>query len=178
MNLFVKEGDKVLDIGGGAGVCAAWIAHCAKNAVVVVEARDDLKDLIERNLALNGLTGTVVHGAVADNVPDGTPLEFTMCKNLWFSSLDSHTEGTKITAPSISLNTLYNAHTPDVVLMDVEGAETRLSFDTVHKPRVLIIEVHTPSIGSVKTCEVIQTIIDAGYRLKDVAAQTWAFERS
>jgi FkbM family methyltransferase len=172
----VREGDRVLDIGGGAGVCAARMAQCARNKVVVVEARDDLHELIVKNLNLNGLTGTVVHGAVADDVPSGTLVEFTMCKNLWFSSLDGGTEGIKIQAPSITLEELYNDHTPDVVLMDVEGAETRLNFDTTHKPRALIVEIHTPSIGTETTCSVIQGIIDVGYRLKNVAAQTWLFE--
>lgn len=174
----VREADRVLDIGGGAGVCAARMAQCAQGPVVVVEARDDLEDLILKNLELNGLTGTVVHGAVADDIPSGTMVEFTRCENLWFSSLDGAQNGEKIQAPSITLEKLYNDHKPDVVLMDVEGAETRLNFDTTHKPRALIVEIHTPSIGSENTCTVIQNIIDVGYRLKNVASQTWVFERT
>lgn len=175
---YVKENDKVMDLGGGAGICAVRMGQCSLSEVVILEARDDLKDLIEHNCDLNSVRCHVIHGVVADHVPQGTMLEFTLCDNLWFSSLEGTTQGRNIQAPSITLEQLYQSHTPDVVLMDVEGAETKLNFSTTHRPRVLIVEIHTPSIGSEQTCKVMQNIIDAGYRLKDVASQTWVFEQA
>ena len=173
----VRPGDKVMDVGGGAGICAARMAQCAQTPVVIVEARSDLKDLIFANLAANDLEGEFVQGALCDSVPDGTEVHFTMCENLWFSSLDGQTNGTKISTPSIRWFTLMERYTPDVVLIDIEGAETDLDFNTPHQPRAIAVEIHTPSIGSQKTCDVIQRIIDSGYRVVDVASQTWAFEK-
>ena len=173
----VQPGDKVMDIGGGAGVCAAYMAYRAQTPVIVVEAREDLHNLIERNLRLNALNGDIVHGVLADDLPEGQMVSFNSCENLWFSSLDGEEAGQKIEAPALNLNSLYNTYQPDVVLMDIEGAETRLNFNTTHKPRHLIVEIHTPSLGGFKTCEVIQNIIDCGYTVKNVLSQTWLFER-
>lgn len=173
----IRPGDRVMDLGGGVGVCAARMAQLAGTPVVVVDARADLESIIDDTLHLNGLQGLFVHGAVCDNVPDGTDIAFTVCSNLWFSSLDSHVEGQPIIAPSRTLGSLYDAHRPDCVLMDIEGAEVSLDFNTQHRPRELVIEIHTPSIGTAVTCQVMQRILDAGYRLEDVAAQTWWFTR-
>ena len=173
----VRAGDRVMNVGGGAGICAARLAQCAKTCVVVVEARKDLEALILNNLKINQLECQFVHGALHDDVPDGTALSMTVCDNLWFSSLSGQVPGNQIQVPSIRWETLMKQHTPDVVLLDIEGSETSIKFDTDHKPRVILMEIHTPTLGTDVTCQVIQHVIDCGYRVVNVAAQTWAFER-
>lgn len=173
---YIQKGDRILDVGGGAGICACAMAYYAQNKVYVVEARQDLKNLIYNNLELNNLHGEVIHGVVVDDLPENSYINFVQCQNLWFSSLEGTTEGTVIQAPVLHLDTIYSQVKPHVVLLDIEGAETRLNWNTQYKPRHIIIEIHTPSIGSEQTCSVIQKIINAGYFLKDVSSQTWVFE--
>lgn len=175
---YVRLGDRVLDVGGGAGVCAIRMGQRAQTEVVIVEPRKDLFGMIEHNLRLNEVAGKMVYGALTDRVPLGTRLPFTVCDNLWFSSLTPNATGKIVQVPSLTLEHLYHTYQPDVVLLDIEGGETHLNFATQHRPRVVMMEIHTPFIGNKATCQVIQRLADQGYRVINMKAQTWVFERS
>lgn len=178
LTLAVRKKDRVVDAGGGVGVCAAWMASLAESKVVVIEARDDLAPYIHETLAINGLKGEVVHAALCDGGPD--MVELGVGDNLWFSALAlAGQQGLRtILAPRISLAEACEKFSPDVFLMDIEGAEALLDFSSMKKPpRELIIEIHTPTLGSQKTARIVQDVIDAGYKIRDIRSQTWWFSR-
>lgn len=173
----VRKNDRVMDIGGGAGICACWMAKCAENEVVVIEARQDLKLLIEKNLEINNLKGKVINAALTHK-NDGT-IQFWARKNLWYTTIEDQEEvkdSFLVTAPSIKLEKLFDDYKPDVVLIDIEGTEQFLDFNTNHKPRNLIIEIHTPNFGGEITAKIIQNIINSGYEVKNILSQVWLFE--
>lgn len=174
----VRKGDRVVDVGGGIGLCAAVMARLAGNEVVVVEAQPQLIPVIQQTLSINGLAGQVIN-AVMSGAKDET-LEFGVSDNLWFSSLDMVEDASslKIQVKTIGLAEVCDRFRPDVLLMDIEGAEASLDFPgTPWLPRDLIVEIHTPSFGGEVTCNTIQNIVDAGYRIVDVKSQSWLFTK-
>lgn len=171
----VRPGDRVLNLGGGVGVVAAWSATLSRAPVAVVDARADLLDIIADTLSLNGVEGSCRHAAVHDGVPDGTSLAFTVSPALLFSSLDA-TDGVPVEVPSVTLSTLLGLHRPDVLIVDIEGAERHMALrDWPHRPRVILMEIHTPSLGTRALCDVLTRLTAAGYRVTDVGWHTWVF---
>ena len=60
----VKKGDRVIELGGGAGLTAALSAKTSGQPVVVAEPDERLFPLIRRQVELNGGTVSFEHGAV------------------------------------------------------------------------------------------------------------------
>ena len=177
----VKKGDRVIELGGGAGLTAALSAKTSGHPVVVVEPDERLFPLISRQVVLNGGAVTFEHGAV---LGAGAPktVDFYLDEEIWFSSMKEEVlahgerERIKVTVPVLSADALFAKHRPTVAMIDVEGAEREIfAKPLAHKPRLLLIEIHFPHYGERVGAEVIQSVVDQGYALIDQKGWTYVF---
>ncbi len=126
----VKRGHRVLELGGGVGYISSVCAQITDPSnILTVEANPATLPIIRNNLDLNGAQTTkIVHAAVAGDAAEGESVLFRAGKAFWGSSIADATSNPKelVEVPLISVFELLNLHRPDVVIMDVEGAEKYL----------------------------------------------------
>jgi FkbM family methyltransferase len=157
----VKPGHCVLELGGGVGYLSAVCAGITDpSKIVTVEANPRLIEVIRQNLDINGASrATLRHAAVVGEGFDAQPILFRVGKAFWGSSIAGidDRKGDLIEVPTIPLTTLLKQHKPDVVIMDIEGAEQFL-FDTPWPKHVaqVVMEIH-PSQYSTR---VIKKMVD------------------
>lgn len=143
-----KAGDRLLDLGAGAGYVSALGAQILGGAnVVSVEASSDMIDVLERNLkGNNAKDATVVHGAVVADSHVGDTVEFAMRPAFWASSIATEGVPKNIvhSMPALRLSDLLAEHRPSILMMDVEGGEVELCQQALPDcVRLLIMEIHT-----------------------------------
>jgi len=155
-------GNRVLDIGAGAGYLSAVAAAVVGGGnVVAIEANPHMMAPLRANLSRNNAGGaTVVHGAVVADGFVGDSVKFRSRQAFWASEIspDSAPDGKRISSvPVVQIGALVRAHRPDVVILDIEGGEAVL-FDTDWPADVglLIMEIHTKIYGA----DVVQRIFD------------------
>lgn len=142
--LSVDYGDKVLELGAGVGYIGALAGMIAgAENVVSVEANPDLLEIIEGNFKRNDCGKIDLrHGAVVGDDHKGKTVTFRQARAFWASSLDAGA-GRKIEVPALKFSKLMAEVQPNVVVMDVEGAEAQF-FDEAWPDhvRVLLMEIH------------------------------------
>ncbi|MEM9755364.1 MAG: FkbM family methyltransferase [Pseudomonadota bacterium] len=145
----VRAGDCVLDIGGGIGLVGLLAARLVgpEGRVVSYEANPGLEPMIRANYALNPSAPELRMRAVT---PDGAAVTFHVADNLVSSSLHAREAATRaITVDSDALDPVIADLQPDVLVMDVEGAEVDL-LPAAHLRglRALVLELHPHVVGA------------------------------
>ncbi|MDT8856003.1 FkbM family methyltransferase [Paracoccaceae bacterium Fryx2] len=143
----LRKGDRVLEIGTGLGFISLLCSRLAgPGQVVSYEANPALAPIIAANYALNGLDPRLVLKAVTT---DGAPVTFFQNDNVVSSSLlDRDLGARRITVESDPINSVIDAHRPDVIVMDVEGAEIALLTEAhLAGVRAMVVEVHPHIVG-------------------------------
>lgn len=142
------QGDRVLDIGAGAGFISTRSAHIvgAEN-VVCVEASPEMVPVIQRNLNLNAASEvTLLHGAVVPDNFEGKNVEFKVAKAFWASRINTANSKAEnvVSVPALHFTQLLEKYKPSVVIMDIEGGEVDIC-QQIWPPcvRLLIMEIHT-----------------------------------
>jgi FkbM family methyltransferase len=173
----IRPGAIVYDIGSNIGLYSIRFARLVgrRGHVYCVEANPLCNYFLCANMAENGLTNyTVLPVAASDH---DTPIEFTVnygnfaigiAKDSPFFGWKS---GVRISVPARRLDALIgrlNLPAPDVLKMDIEGAEAsaiRGLRETIvaHRP-TLILELH----GRAAACDTLSQLAPAGYRYLDV----------
>ena len=161
----VRAGDKVLEIGGGigfVGIAAAKIA--GEGNVVSYEANPRQKEVIEANYALNSPVPELRMKAVTH---DGKPVTFHQSDNVISSSIYQRAETqTAITVPSDALADVLAELRPDVVVMDVEGAEIELLADVdLAEVRAMVVELHPHIVGEDKIAALMASLEARGFEV-------------
>lgn len=175
---YVRQGDDVLECGGGAGVTTALLGKITGQTVNVVEPDPRLAALIKRNVELND--GTVSFTQACITTVGGEMVKFHLAKEIWFSSLqlEAHETIETLSVATNRLEDLVAAHRPSVLIMDIEGIESELFHAALDPaPRLIIIEIHFPHLGSKASSETVQRIIGLGYNLVDIRGWTFVFSR-
>lgn len=145
----VTPSDRVLEVGTGIGFVSILCAKLAgEGHVTSYEANPVLEPIIGANYAPNGLSPDLRMKAVT---VDGSPIRFFADPNILSSSLiDRDLQSTEITVDSDPMVDVMAEIAPNVIVMDVEGAEVDLlTAADLSSVRAMIVEVHPTS--SVKT---------------------------
>ena len=156
----IKPGFRVLELGAGLGYVSNVCAEMAgAENVISVEANPAMLPVIRINLDLNGHEkARLIHGAVTGG-DGGGDIAFQANAAFLGGSLarDGVAAEELVDVPKVGIRSLIAKHRPNVVLMDVEGAEQDL-FDEPWNPqlRFLILELHPPRYHA---C-VIKRIVD------------------
>lgn len=186
LDVHVAKGDRVVELGGGAGLTAAFNAKRTGNAVVVAEPDERLFPVIRRQVELNGGAVSFEHGVVmARSASSPSTIDFFIDEEIWFSSMKEAVEAhglersrKKVTVPVLDVNAIFSKHTPTVAMIDIEGAERELfAAPLVHKPKKILIEIHSPHYGEKAAAETVQSIVDQGYRMIDQKGWTVVLEK-
>lgn len=158
----VKPGHRVLELGAGLGYIGALAASLAgAENVTAVEANPDMLKVIRDNYDRNaGEEITLRHGAVVGNDYEGDTLAFARGRQFWASRIARQGDSGPglIEVPALKIGPLLKEFRPNVVIMDIEGAEQFL-FD---KPwpksvRFVIMELHPKQYDSF---EAVKKIVD------------------
>jgi FkbM family methyltransferase len=120
----IHGADTVLELGAGLGFVSSFIARALRPArVVAVEADPVVARIARRTHALNGAEVTLLEGLVATEA--GTA-EFHRQPGFWGSGTTALPDSESIHLPTLSFAALLAEVRPQVLVLDVEGAECDL----------------------------------------------------
>lgn len=171
----LSRGERVLELGGGIGITAAHCAQITGREVVVVEPNPNLHDLIRRQASVNGVS-VRIDPRCATTTTAAEHIPFFLHGEMWRSSMVPEPgESTKqIRVATVPINSLLDSIRPDVLIVDIEGAECDLFHEAPrHFPPKLFIEVHVPRIGEVASADLVERLTRHGYALID--HRDWMF---
>ncbi len=149
----IEPASIIVDLGANIGTFAIYAAMNAPNVqVFAYEPMPEFFQLMQRNVSLNGLEGSIqcINSAVAG---DSTERELIVAApGLHFPTLvprESATAKQSVRVPCTDLVSILDSHhlpRIDLLKMDVEGAEYDilygLSADAFHRIRALRMEYH------------------------------------
>jgi len=162
----VGAGMRVLDLGAGIGFVASILARGAgAENLLAVEANPAMIPVLEANLARNGHGAAKVrHGAVTGGAGVGM-VRFQVPRAALGASIarPDVPEEEVVEVPGLGLEGLIYEHRPELVMMDVEGAEAQL-FDQPWNPelRFLVLELHPPRYPGRVIKRIVDCMSDSG----------------
>ena len=124
----LRPGDRVLEIGAGIGFISTLISRQRRvSRVIAVEANPNLIDYMSRLHACNRVRKIRRLNAVLTNEPRATAT-FYLRRDFWMGSLAPAPNpyiGT-VEVPTLNLDKLLRDEGIDLIVCDIEGAETML----------------------------------------------------
>ena len=167
---------KAVVMGGGIGVIAAALANKSGANVTVYDANSNLIKYINDTGNINEVNLITKHAAIAK--VGGASTKFYLSSEFWASSTnaDAYKYSTTVEVQTIAfLDALDDA---EIAFIDIEGGEVDLFFDKVPSTlNQIFIEIHTPSIGSAKGCEIMNRIWNQGFKLVEIEGLTSFWSR-
>ncbi|MBF9033457.1 FkbM family methyltransferase [Rhodobacterales bacterium HKCCE2091] len=173
----LRPGDRVLEIGGGIGVVGLVAARIAgAGRVTSYEANPGLEPILRANYALNPVTPELRMKAVT---ADGAPATFHVADNVVSSSLLARDEATReVTVKSDALPAVLAELEPDVLVMDIEGAETTLlPAADLSALRAIVVELHPHIVGQEAVDGLLATLAEQGFEVAARARTNVLMER-
>ncbi|TDX88135.1 FkbM family methyltransferase [Neorhizobium sp. R1-B] len=173
----LKPGTKVVEIGTGMGFIALLASKiCGPHNVVTFEANPKVESLIRDNFALNNMSPTLHMRAVTK---DGRDLSFHAADSIIASSaFDRGVPGERVLVKSEPFDAVLNALNPDVLIMDVEGAEYELlRTEDLKSITDIIVELHPHIIGQERVDEIKHSLSRTGFREASSDRKTYHFRR-
>ncbi len=184
----IKPGDKIIEMGGSVGVLTAILGHHAgsNGFVASVEASETItaysKTWLEAKGNIKVLTGF------------GFPV-FSMNKKIKVSGFNQEggslggrvsfgvsEEGNERAECMYDIETIMQQCNmmPTMLVIDVEGTEKIIITDKPNYPasvRVVLMEMHTYMYGEDARKQIIQRIVDEGFRVVNDDNDVYLFER-
>ncbi|MEM7076839.1 MAG: FkbM family methyltransferase [Pseudomonadota bacterium] len=141
----LRPGMRVLELGAGLGFIAASCAQVtgAEN-VTVIEANPTLLPVLRDTFARNGQAGIrLIHGAVTGEAAGEPDIGFSAGGAFWAGRIADRDGQETVAVPRLAIGDLFDLCRPELVVMDIEGAEEHL-FDTPWPAcvSVVVMELH------------------------------------
>jgi FkbM family methyltransferase len=148
----IRPGDVVLELGAGLGVISAALRrHTGASRIVAFEPNPDLSDYIPRTHALNGVFDVELRRAVVLSDPKGSTIPFYRHPNLSSGSLSQRSTSFEnaVEVAVVGLKEVLAEVTPNVLLVDIEGAEIELfeGAENLGSVGCIVLELHEGSYG-------------------------------
>jgi FkbM family methyltransferase len=166
----VVDGDRVIELGAGLGFLSALIMSDTKvDDYQLVEADPRLAEVIRRTHELNGVDGpTTIHTCVAtcdsDLLAQGEVDFYVGAKFCASSLLGARNPKQTVTVPVISLPDLIREHRSNVLIADIEGAETGVfngtSLESIER---ILMEIHPHRIKDAGVLQVFRDLAKLGF---------------
>jgi FkbM family methyltransferase len=166
----LRPGDRVVELGSGAGIVSAIIARNVDDVQVrTFEGNPDLIDHIRKLHALNGLSDRVtVQNALVMAAPDPVPSTLFSVSTSFLGSRiaaadAAETDARTYRVETLSYEDLRRDFPHNVLVMDIEGGELDfLATADLSGIDFLIVELHPTIYGADKAAECIRRIEAAG----------------
>ena len=168
----VRPGDRVLDLGAGAGVVAMVAARIvgAEN-VVAVEANPEMRQTIKRNFRRNGMEAIkLISAAVVARACKDDSVTFHVHPGFWSASLtrNEKLQAREVSVPVKRFPGLVRRAQASVVLMDVEGAEEQILVERMpDSVRLLIVELHPNLYGKAVIERIAKRMARGGFAVAE-----------
>lgn len=178
---YIRQGDKVLEIGAGMGVVGIIAAKTSGDTdIVVCEPNLKMAPVILKNYALNRLTPTLVSMAVT---ADGRDIDFFQDSDILGSSMfdrpNRHDGFAELKIGSVPINDLISKHHPSVLLIDAEGAEVEiLAAADLTGIKTIIVETHRMIVGDAAIDTMIEHLEASGFAIQEQARITLCLQRT
>ena len=173
----LKPGMRTLEIGTGIGFISILATKlCGAGYVRSFEANVKLEPIIRENYELNGLVPDLTMKAVT---VDGIPVTFFRDENILSSSLiDRQRNDVKMEVPSVAFSDIVEKFDPEVLLMDVEGAEVDLLVESLGNIQHIIVELHPHVVGVEKIEGLKNNLRRRGFQVVENDRKTFYFRRN
>jgi FkbM family methyltransferase len=162
----VRPGDRVLEIGAGIGFISTLLSRERRVAsVLAVEANPRLMDYMTRLHRVNRVRKVRRLNAVLTNEPVAS-MTFYLRRDFWMGSLMAEPNpylGT-LEVPTTNLNGILRAEGINLIVCDVEGAESMLfqGADLAEVDRVFL-ELHDHVTGLSGVARLFTTLAEQGF---------------
>ncbi|WP_169391324.1 FkbM family methyltransferase [Stappia stellulata] len=167
---FVRESDRVLELGAGVGFISAGVMRNVGPAYyAAVEADARLIAHIRETHARNGVTGVEVINAAFTSDPDALArgaVDFTLHREFWRSGIGQTQPGSAetVSVPARDVSRFLDEQGITVLIADIEGAELELlrHIDTARLEKI-VLELHPQRIGKAGVLEIFQILCARGF---------------
>lgn len=163
----LQPGMSVVEIGAGLGIVGLLAARLTKGGKVVsYEANPHLEGAIRHNYSLNAAAPKLNMRAVT---LDGLPVTFYRNDNIVSSSLlEREIDSKPITVDSVRFDDVIAENKPDVLIMDVEGAEVSLLGQSdLSGIQHIIVELHPHIVGEDAINNLVREINTKGFSIAE-----------
>ncbi|MBV0890435.1 FkbM family methyltransferase [Paracoccus sp. Z118] len=166
----LRLGDRVLDLGAGAGMVSITAARIVgAGNVTSVEANPEMLRPLKRNLRRNiGAEGSVLHMAVVADGDKRDSVDLHVSPGFWSAStLPGRAKGAAASyaVKARPLGKLIRRAQANVLAMDVEGAEQQLLATPLpEQVRLLVIELHPALYGGAARDAILADLAGQGFR--------------
>lgn len=175
----IRQDDTIVELGAGMGLGSILAMKQGARKAIALEPNPHMLEVITRNAEANKVDVETVQGCI---VPGQTQGETTyhLTEEHWSSNIFDYRVEDRLQSlalPVVDVSELLKKYQPQILAVDIQGAElglfSGLNLDSV---RDIILVTHTPLIGEKATAETLATITRAGFELKEMAG--WAFHFS
>ena len=173
----LRPGDRVLEIGCGIGLVSLLATRVVgEGNVLSCEANRSLEQLIISNYALNGWKPSLVMKPVT---ADGRDVVFHSNENLVTSStFERNLPGVAERVEAIAIGDVIASQRPNVIIMDVEGAEVELLQEADLKVvELIIVEVHPHIVGEDTIQKLFEVLQVRGFKINEQEHKTYVLSR-
>jgi len=160
----VNSVDRVLEIGAGIGFISSICAQiCGSENVLCYEANPGLEDLILRTHELNAVSPRLRMRAIA---PAAGNTSFYVNEDIVSSGILDKNVGTRTIVQADVLSEVLTEWCPNVLIVDIEGAEINLLGTTdLSIIDLLIVEFHPRIVGEKAIDALIAKLTQSGLNL-------------
>jgi FkbM family methyltransferase len=171
----LSPSDRVLELGSGIGLLAAFCAKRLEDSsrVLTVEADPKMEAAIRATFAANDVAPELLVAAVSGQ---GTPMAVDRAEDFWSTKTwhQPKTGEEHDTVEGASLSALVERHRPTVVICDIEGTEVTLKGTELPGVRAVLIEVHSAEADQI----VEDWLVLQNFTRRDVARRVRLYERN
>jgi FkbM family methyltransferase len=172
----LKGGERILELGGGFGIVSSTICKTkAPASYDIIEANPSLIPAINDAHELNGLKLARVHNCIATS--DAAALErgfydFNIGKSLLGSSIHDTGQTRKtVKVPALPLQKFLDDLQPQVIIIDIEGAELGLFASVnMNSVEIIIMETHPGIFGLTGMAQLFSELATQGFAYESVGS--------
>jgi FkbM family methyltransferase len=157
--LDLKDGETFVDVGANVGGYALKMAQNRSVKVIAIEAHPETYKALCRNIDCNGFANITAINKAAMDKPGTITLYDRYKKGEVLCTCTATIDGSKdstsnpVVVPSDTLDSMLEGNLPDIVKMDIEGAELAAlqgALQTLKRARRVIVEVHDNRVEEVR----------------------------
>lgn len=164
---YLKEGDRVLELGGGLGFMSTVTRSCKLDSYTVIEADPRLIPIIKETHEVNAVENVIVKNCIATSDPDTLKTGHCMLQlgfEFWGSTIKGRKyNGEFVKVEAIPLVTFLHDLKPTALIIDIEGGEADLFIDIdIPTVNLIIMEVHPDVLGSDGVLSIVNELAKLG----------------